>query len=83
MNCNVFLFAALCLSLVCVLLLGIKLRRVQESLSVLARHNLCVSYVPAPNSRCKYCFPLFRSPLPQALSSLLQQMHCEPCHLRL
>ena len=35
MNCNVFLFAALCLSLVCVLLLGIKLRRVQESLSVI------------------------------------------------
>lgn len=35
MNCNVFLFVALCLSLVCVLLLGIKLRRVQESLSVI------------------------------------------------
>lgn len=35
MNCNVFLFAALCLSLVCVLLLSIKLRRVQESLSVI------------------------------------------------
>ena len=35
MNCNVFLFVALCLSLVCVLLLSIKLRRVQESLSVI------------------------------------------------
>ena len=35
MNCNVFLFAALCISLVCVLLLRIKLRRVQESLSVI------------------------------------------------
>ena len=35
MNCNVFLFAALCISLVCVLLLSIKLRRVQESLSVI------------------------------------------------
>lgn len=35
MNYNVFLFVALCLSLVCVLLLSIKLRRVQESLSVI------------------------------------------------
>lgn len=35
MNCNVFLFVALCLSLVCVLLFSIKLRRVQESLSVI------------------------------------------------
>ena len=35
MNCNVFLFVALCLSLVCVRLLSIKLRRVQESLSVI------------------------------------------------
>lgn len=35
MNCNVFLFAALCLSLMCVLLLSMKLRRVQESLSVI------------------------------------------------
>lgn len=35
MNYNVFLFVALCLSLVCVLLLSIKLRWVQESLSVI------------------------------------------------
>ncbi len=35
MNCNLLLFVAFCLSLVCVLLLSIKLRRVQESLSVI------------------------------------------------
>jgi len=35
MNCNIILFTALCLSLVWVLFLSIKLRRVQENLSVI------------------------------------------------
>lgn len=35
MDCNYFLFAALCLSMICVFLLVAKLRRVQESLSVI------------------------------------------------
>lgn len=35
MNCNLILLVAFCISLICVLFLSIKLRRVQESLSVI------------------------------------------------
>ncbi len=35
MNCNLILLVAFCISLICVLFLNIKLRRVQESLSVI------------------------------------------------